>query len=466
MDDSQHLNDAPTIPIDSLRSMRDRARDSIVRTAPLRILAVILLVLVVAVAVWPAIIAARQPHPTFSTAHIGDVILSLQTDGVIHATVYQADFPVDGALSEIDVMVGQRVRKGDTLAKLNVAPFQSALTAAQSSASTAQQSLAAAQNAQDQAQVAVSSADSSLAAQQADAQTQCSVQPADPDACGAATAAVAVAQAQLDASRAQLAATQAQVAAAKKGASASQAKTAIAQAQLAATTLTAPHDGVITTINGAVGGRPGATANGIGSFIIIADTSAPLATALVSYRDISAIHVGEAATFRVTQASKTDIFTGDVTGVSPQGQGSGDTLSYPVMLQLDPASLGGVALLPGMTAEIRIITRARYYVIVIANSAVDYVRQAAPPTGEGLLSRSQISAALKTARAMRASVIASGFDIAHDPLTATYLIGFQRNRYIAVPVVLGLTDGSQTEVVAGLTTGQRVVNGQRSLLFG
>ncbi|HEX8997540.1 MAG TPA: biotin/lipoyl-binding protein [Ktedonobacterales bacterium] len=466
MDDPQNLNDAPTLPSRRFRSMTDRARSTIVRTAPWRILLVILLVVIAAAALWPAIIAARQPRPAYATAHIGNVILSLQETGVIQATTYQADFPVDGALSEIDVVVGQQVRKGDVLAKLSVAPFQSALVAAQNGASAAQQSLDAAQTAQSQAQVASSSANTSLSAQQAYAQTQCAAQPADPDACGAANAAVARAQAQVDAAQAQVAAAQAQLAAARKSVGASQARTSVAQAQLASATLTAPHNGVVTTINGAVGGRPGATANGIGSFITLMDTGAPLATAQVNYRDIGQIRAGDAATFRVAQASKTGLFTGMVAGVSPQGQGSGDTLSYPVSLRLDPASLGGVTLLPGMTAETTIITHARYHVIVIANSAVDYAREEAPASGEGLLTRSQINAALASARAMRAHLIASDFDIASDPLTPAYLVGFQRNQYVAVPVVLGLTDGHQWEVAAGLSAGQQVVDRQRSLIFG
>ena len=461
--------DEPTLPnrpVRGMQGMNERMRATLVRSLPLRILLIVLLVALVGGAIFAGIFASRQPRPTFATAHTGNVIISVAATGTIQPTLYHADFRVDGALSEIDVSVGQQVKQGDTLAKLVVAPFQNALTAAKASASAAQQSLGAAQDAQSDAQSSVDAASSALDAQQSYAQTQCSQSPNDPDACGAANAAVARAQAQLAAAQAQASAAEAQVTAAQTAGAKAAGAAAIAQAQLAATTLIAPHAGVVTVINGAVGGKPGATATGIAAFITIADTSAPLATALVGYRDIDAIHVGESATFRVKQASSGAIFTGVVTGVSPLGQGTGAALSYPVALKIDPASLGHATLLPGMSAETRIITRARYDVLVIAQSAVQYARAAAPLNGAGVLTRIQVIAALKSAQALKQTLIDSGFDTSKDPLTATYLVGFQRDHYFAIPVVLGLSDGQNTEVVSGLTSGQQVVDGQRSLLFG
>jgi multidrug efflux pump subunit AcrA (membrane-fusion protein) len=461
--------DEPTLPnrpVREIPGMNERIRATLARSLPLRILLIVLLIALLGAAFFIGVYTSRQPRPTFATAHTGNVIISVAANGTIQPTLYHADFPVDGALSEIDVSVGQQVKAGDTLAKLHVAPFQNALTAAQASDSAAQQSLDAAQEAQSDAQSSVDAASSALDAQQSYAQTQCTQSPNDPDACGAANAAVARAQAQLAAAQAQASAAQAQLAAAQTtGAKADGAK-AIAQAQLAATTLVAPHAGVVTVINGAVGGKPGATATGIASFITIADTSAPLATALVGYKDIDAIHVGESATFRVKQASSGAIFTGVVTGVSPVGQGTGAALSYPVALKIDPASLGHTTLLPGMSAETRIITHARYDVLVIAQSAVSYARTAAPPNGSGVLTKSQVIAALKSAQALEKTLIDSGFDTSKDPLTATYLVGFGNGHYFAIPVVLGLSDGHNAEVVSGLQNRQMVVDGQRSLLFG
>ncbi|HEU5345142.1 MAG TPA: HlyD family efflux transporter periplasmic adaptor subunit [Ktedonobacterales bacterium] len=456
--------DEPTIPAATL-GRTERLRTTLRRSLPLRILLIVLLVALVGAALYLGIFGARQPRPTFATVHKGNVTISLQTTGTIQATIYQADFPVDGTLAAIDVTVGQQVKQGATLATLNVAPYQSALTAAQTTADTTQQAISAAQGAQSDAQTAVGAAASSLDEQQSYAQEQCAVAP-NGSACGAATAAVARAQAQLASARAQASAAQAQMALAQRAVSASDSALATAQAQLAAATLVAPHSGVVTVINGAVGGKPGATATGMASFITIADTGAPLVTALVNYQQIGAIQAGEAATFQAPQASSSATFKGTVTGVELLPHGEGATLSYPVALKIDPASLGHVTPLPGMNAQVRIITHARYNVLVIAQSAVQYAHSAAPPDGSGVLSKSQIHAALTSAQALEQSTLATGFDARADPLTATYLVGFARGHYVAIPVVLGLSDGRQTEVVAGLDSGQQVVSGQRSLLFG
>jgi multidrug efflux pump subunit AcrA (membrane-fusion protein) len=95
-----------------MQGMNERLRARFGRSTPLRILAIVLLIVLVGVAIFAGVYASRQPRPTFATAHIGNVILSVQTTGAIQATVYQADFPVDGALSQIDVTVGQQVHKG------------------------------------------------------------------------------------------------------------------------------------------------------------------------------------------------------------------------------------------------------------------------------------------------------------------------------------------------------------------
>lgn len=455
-----------------LQAAGDRARGltrAIGRELPLRIIATILLLLITAAALLPGVVAVRRPRPTFSTAAVGSVVLTIPASGTIAATAYQADFPEDGTLAELDVTMGQQVRKGDTLAKLDVAPFQSALDAAQSAQSAAQQAADDAQTSLSQAQNAVSSAQSALSAQQDYASTECSAQPPDSDACAAANAAAARGQAQLDAANAQAAAAQAQTTATQKTLTSTQNSVALAQAQLADATLVAPHDGVVTAINGLLGGRPGATTNGIRSFITIVDTSAPLVNATVGYTYVEQAHAGEAATLTVPQAKASAVFAGAVTGVSPEGQGAGARLSYPVYLHVDPATLAGVTLLPGMSVAVKIVTHARYHVVVISNGAVSYARHAAPPNGNGLLTHGQVVVAQEMARTLEGEAVSSGFDATADPLTPAYLIGFQKNaqggKYVAIPVVLGLTDGRQWEVVSGLVAGQQVVDGQQNLLF-
>lgn len=454
-------DDALTVPERPEPSAWARAQRAVRRSLPLRIALVILLVGLVGGAVYAGAASTRQPRPIYASAAMGNVIISTQASGVIQTTTYTADFPVDGTLRTIDVSVGQPVHQGQTLATLNPAPFQSALSAAQSVSAAAQQSVSAAQTAQDQAQSASGSARDALSAAQSTVDTACAAQPPDPDACNAAKTALAQAQAQADAGRARLAAAQAQLAQAQTSLAQAQGQAQVAQAQLDAITLASPHDGVVMTINGRVGGKPGATPNGHGAFIVLADTNQPTLTALIRYPTVRAVQVGDMATLQAPQATQR-AFSASVTGVSPIGQGSGATLSYPVYLTVMPNSLRGTTLLQGMSATVRIITAARYHVIVVPRAAVVYARESAPASGAGALTKQQVATALATARGMAQQVAESGFDTARDPITPYYLVGFTHGQYIPIPVVLGLTDGRTQEVVAGLMVKDQVVTGQRS----
>ncbi|HEU0026353.1 MAG TPA: hypothetical protein VFQ25_04495, partial [Ktedonobacterales bacterium] len=136
--------------------------------------------------------------------------------------------------------------------------------------------------------------------------------------------------------------------------------------------------------------------------------------------------------------------------------------AYPVSISIDPVSLKGASLLPGMSASVTITTRARMDVATLPVGAIAYARQAAPSAGKGLLTAAQVKAALQAAKNLEAQAIASGWDVAHDPPKSAYLIGFTNGQYVAIPVVLGLSDGHRQEVIAGLSAGQKIVSDQRN----
>ena len=461
MDEPTDYGNAPTEVGLETRPIRGLggAQENIRRSLPLQIGLTALLLLITLLALTPAFLFFRRPHPLFTTAARGDIMLTVSAQGSVRANVFSATFPIPGTLAQISVAPGQRVHKGDTLATLDTTGGKTAVSAAQSAVSDAQNGVDTTQAAADQAQTALTSAQTALSTQQSYATTQCAAHPNDPDACAAAQAAVARAQAQVDAAQAQVNAAEAQVAAAQTTLDNAQSALRDAQAGLASTELTAPHDGVVLTVNGQSGDQiaPGGT-----PFITLADISQPLATVLVGYRDITAVEVGELATVRVAQVPGSSKMVGAVTGVALLPQGSGDHLAYPVTISIDPASLKGASLLPGMSASAVITTRARADVVTLPVGSIAYARQAAPPSGKGLLTKAQVRAALQAANILRAQVIASGWDIAHDPPVPAYLLSFTNGKYIAIPVVLGLSDGRHQEIIAGLSAGQKVVSGQRN----
>jgi multidrug resistance efflux pump len=456
------VNEAPTEPDLRDYSARGRMRgfqERVRRSLLWRIALTILLLLITLLALVPAFLFFRNPHPAFATATRSDIILTVSGQGAIETTVYSASFAVPGTVAQIEIAPGQRVRKGDTLAALDTRAAKAALSDAQATLNDALSGVSEAQTAVTEAQTALSSAQTSLSTQQSYAATQCATMPNDPDACAAAQAAVARAQAQVDAAQAQVSLSQTAAARAQSIFDQAQSQLRAAQANLAATTLMAPHDGVVLSVNGQIGDQitPGNT-----PFITLSDTAQPLATALINYRDIAGVENGEPATVRVTQAAGEPAVSGKVAGVTLAPQGSGAQLAYPVSILIDPASLKGAHLLPGMSASVTITTRARINVVTLPVGAIAYAREAAPPSGKGLLTAAQISDAMQTAKALEQQAIAAGLDVAHDPPTPSYLIGFTNGRYVAIPVVLGLSDGQRQEIIAGLSAGQKVVSGQRN----
>jgi HlyD family secretion protein len=439
-----------------LGAFRERVRQSLA----LRILLVVVALAIVAAAALPAYIFYSRPHPAFARANVGDITLTVKGQGSVQAMIYSASFAIPGVIAQINVVPGQRVQAGDTLATLDTTAAQAAVRDAQTAASDAQSDVDAAATAVTDAQTALTSAQSSLSEQEAYVNTACSQTPADEVDCAAAEAAQARAQAQVDAAQAQVSAALTQQARAQVSLDNAQSALTAAQMEMAATTLIAPHAGIALTVNGQVGDSIGVSGQ---AFITIADTAQPLATVLISYRDISGVEPSESATLRVPQATGTSTVKGIVEGFALIPQGSGDHLSYPVMITIDPNSIkSGASLLPGMSASATIITRQVLGVVTLPVSAVTYAHQAAPANGKGLLTKEQISAALGQANQLEQAAIANGLDTQHDPPTATYLIGFSGGKYVAIPAVLGLSDGKNQEIIAGVNAGDLIVNGQRN----
>jgi len=126
------------------------------------------------------------------------------------------------------------------------------------------------------------------------------------------------------------------------------------------TTLVAPHDGVVTAINGTVGGVPGPRVNiapkAIGSadsgvFIQLVDLSHVDRILLdVSDADIMKVKVGQHVQFTVNAYANRQ-FSGTVSAISPNGVVLGTEMAYPVIVNTAPESIKGATLFPNMAAS-------------------------------------------------------------------------------------------------------------------
>lgn len=213
-----------------------------------------------------------------------------------------------------------------------------------------------------------------------------------------------------------------------------------AQHNLNNTTLYAPYAGTVVTVNGSVGGSSTAGSNG---FIQIVDTSSLQIQANVSESDITGVGLGETVQFTVS-AYNNRVFSGTVSAISPLGQSVANVVTYPVIATVDMKGLQGASLLPGMTANVTIIEATRSQVLLVPVDTVNFAQSFS------LITSSDHSTALTQAKAMLATLQANNTTLSKENPTVAYVLEKDKVRWTVKPVVLGLTDGTYYEVLAGL----------------
>lgn len=383
-----------------------------------RVIGVVAIVVIIALIVGGVFVAhaAASARPTtysYATVRQGSLIITVSGSGPVSAALYNLSFASSGRIAEIDVQVGQQVTAGQTLARLDTTNLQDAENQAQLQAYTAY----------DQEQQALNNCNTA--------------KNPPPDCTQLAENQYASALQQLQ----------------------------TAKDNLAAATLTASHAGVVTAINGSVGGTPGG-GSGAGSsssasgFIQIADSSSLQITTSVNEADISGVAAGQTATFSVA-AYPGRVFFGTVQAVSPVGTTTSGVVTYPVTIQVDTSRLQGAHLLTGMTATVTIIRTRQTNVELLPASAITFARAAATASAGGL-ARAQVFSALAQARQSLASLEQQNPQVAQQNPSAAWVVERSGNQWVVKPVVLGLSNGTVYEVLSGLSAGDSVVIGEQN----
>src|SRR5256714_9776842 len=341
----------------------------------------------------------------------GDLALTVSATGPLQSpATYNLVATGTGKINAINVRVGQRVNKGQVLAQLDTVALQDAVNQAQASVNADQDALNTAEvNANWFITPAVTQAQDTLK----------------------------IAQAQLD----------------------------TAQHALDAATLKAPHAGVVTAINGTVGGSPGAASGTSGSnyFIQIVDLSSLQVQANVNESDTANLKIGDAVTFTVNAYGDRQ-FKGTVSAISASGVTSSNVVSYPVNIDVDMKSAKGANLLPGMTASVTITVLQHHNVLLVPVNAINFARLASGGNGANgsttLISQQEANAAMNQARQMLRDLESQNATLAQvNPVSAYVIERTNRGAYVARPVVLGLTDNTSYEVLRGLSTGDTFISG-------
>ena len=217
-------------------------------------------------------------------------------------------------------------------------------------------------------------------------------------------------------------------------------------------TLSAPSAGTVVAINGAVNGAP--TGN---PFIKIDNLSATYLTLAVNEADIASVSVGQAVNFTApAYANLSAPFTGTVATISADGQSSSNVITYPVTVTINRSHLQSADLFPQMTINASIVTAERTNALLIPDSATSFAQTEA---SAGVVSSAAVNSTLQQAGSLLTQVQQSDNQAASDDLAPGYVLELKARQLVLVPVVLGLSDGTNTEVLAGLSQSTAIVTG-------
>lgn len=347
---------------------------------------------------------ATPPAVTTALVTRGDIAQGVAASGTLEAvTTVQVGTQVSGTVADLLVDFNDMVRKGQVLARLDPSLLQAA-------AQQADAGLVRAKADADRLRVAVEDATIKLGRTTTLSQRGLAAA-ADLQA---ATYDVRTAQAQLASGDAQV----------------TQARASVNQSRvnLGHTVITSPIDGVVISRSVDAGQTVAASMSAPTLFVLAADLTRMRVNAKLDESDIGLVKEGMDVTFRV-DAYPSETFTGRVAQVRLQGEIVSNVVTY--LTVIDVAN-PGLKLKPGMTASVTVQVARRAQVLRVPNLALRF-----RPTAEQLAALgAKAPATAPAAGAGKGTRVASVWRS----------VGRTLER---VPVQVGLTDGSFTEIVGG-----------------
>ena len=202
------------------------------------------------------------------------------------------------------------------------------------------------------------------------------------------------------------------------------AELASAQVNLNYTDIISPVDGVVVSRNVTMGETVAATYQTPVLFLIATDLTKMEVDTNVSESDVGDLKEGDDATF-VVDAFPKRTFQGVVSQVRQSPQTVQNVVTYDVVISV---SNQDTALMPGMTADARIVTDHRDNVVRVPNAALHFI-----PSG------------------------------IHNRASETQIWVLRNNQPKAVPVVVGLDDDSFTQILSGdVKPGDQVITAEQN----
>ncbi len=208
----------------------------------------------------------------------------------------------------------------------------------------------------------------------------------------------------------------------------------VAETNLRYTTIRSPVTGIVISRNVDVGQTVAASLQAPTLFTIAKDLTQMQVDTNFSEADIGRIEEGQEATFTV-DAYPEYTFRGRVWQIRNAPQTVQNVVTYDVVIKVENPEL---KLKPGMTANVTIVVDRRENVLKIPNAALRFRPQGIGPEGLGKVSR-------------------KSFPGSQGKPGTVWVLGGD-GKIFPVPIRLGITDGSFSEVVSGdLKEGMEIV---------
>ena len=200
-----------------------------------------------------------------------------------------------------------------------------------------------------------------------------------------------------------------------------------AQTNLGYATITSPIDGVVLSKSVEEGQTVAASFNTPELFKIAQDLTNMQVVADVDEADIGDVKNGERVTFTV-DAYPDDTFKGTVKQVRQEATTTNNVVTYQVVIS---APNGDLKLKPGLTASVTIYTQECQGVLSVSSKALRYT-----PTKETV-----------------------GMKKIVDTNAKNKVWTQEGNNIVAHAVNIGISDGTHTQILSGLKTGQEIITG-------
>lgn len=316
--------------------------------------------------------ASADQKITETKARLGNILVAIENDGVVKADKAVLNFSQTGVLKELNVKVGDKVKQGDLLAELDSTKLLAQVDQAQATygANVAKADRLAPNGEELNAKnIAVDAARTALNAETAIYNDVVSNYGVGSTQELMEVAKLQKAESDLAAANAQLAITRASYADAMYAADSSYANVNAATAALYDLQMTAPMNGVVTSVNGLIGQAVGGSQTSQSGFIAIADPESIMLVSQFDEEDITKITVGQS--IKAEFIALNSVISGVVDYVSPVAvTDQNGAVTYEVHSKL---SINNQKVLDGMSATVQFVTKEVDNVVVIPNKAVKRV---------------------------------------------------------------------------------------------